>query len=38
LYFEIKDRVSVMKIRTGFDIAFESVQPTPMILALTVHP
>jgi transglutaminase-like putative cysteine protease len=30
--------VSAMKIRTGFDIAFESVQPTPMILALTVHP
>jgi len=27
-----------MKIRTGFDIAFESVQPTPMILALSVHP
>ena len=27
-----------MKIRTGFDIAFESVQPTPMILMLSVHP
>ncbi|CAA2141350.1 transglutaminase-like domain-containing protein [Methylobacterium bullatum] len=27
-----------MKIRTGFDIAFESVQPTPMILELSVHP
>lgn len=27
-----------MKIRTGFDLAFESVQPTPMILTLNVHP
>ncbi|GEO97628.1 transglutaminase-like domain-containing protein [Methylobacterium haplocladii] len=27
-----------MKIRTGFDITFESVQPTPMILMLNVHP
>lgn len=27
-----------MKIRTGFDIAFESVNPTPMILMLNVHP
>ena len=27
-----------MKIRTGFDIAFESAQPTPMILMLSVHP
>ncbi|GLS46193.1 transglutaminase-like domain-containing protein [Methylobacterium brachythecii] len=27
-----------MKIRTGFDIAFESTQPTPMILMLNVHP
>ncbi|GJD96440.1 transglutaminase-like domain-containing protein [Methylobacterium iners] len=27
-----------MKIRTGFEIAFESVAPTPMILALSLHP
>ncbi|MGU3538265.1 transglutaminase-like domain-containing protein [Methylobacterium sp. A54F] len=27
-----------MKIRTGFDITFESAQPTPMILMLSVHP
>ncbi|KAB1074915.1 transglutaminase-like domain-containing protein [Methylobacterium planeticum] len=27
-----------MKIRTGFDIAFEAPQPTPMILALSLHP
>jgi len=27
-----------MQIRTGFDIAFQSVQPTPMILMLNVHP
>ncbi|MEA1835188.1 transglutaminase family protein, partial [Methylobacterium durans] len=27
-----------MKIRTGFDIAFEASQPTPMLLALSVHP
>ena len=27
-----------MKIRTGFAIAFEAPQPTPMILALSVHP
>ena len=27
-----------MKIRTGFDIAFDSGQPTPMILMLSVHP
>ncbi len=27
-----------MKIRTGFDISFESVNPTPMILMLNVHP
>ena len=27
-----------MKIRTGFDIAFDSSQPTPMILQLNVHP
>ena len=27
-----------MKIRTGFDIAFEMAQPTPMILTLSVHP
>jgi transglutaminase-like putative cysteine protease len=33
-----QDQVVDMKIRTGFDIAFESVQPTPMILALSVHP
>ncbi len=27
-----------MKIRTGFDIAFDSAQPMPMILMLSVHP
>jgi transglutaminase-like putative cysteine protease len=27
-----------MKIRAGFDIAFELPQPTPMILMITVHP
>ncbi|RZK80530.1 MAG: transglutaminase family protein, partial [Methylobacterium sp.] len=27
-----------MKIRTGFDIAFDSAQPTPMILMLSIHP
>jgi hypothetical protein len=27
-----------MIIRAGFDIAFESAQPTPMILMLSVHP
>ncbi|MFG5121584.1 transglutaminase family protein [Methylorubrum sp. POS3] len=27
-----------MRIRTGFDIAFESSQPTPMILMLNLHP
>ncbi len=27
-----------MKIRTGFDIAFDSGQATPMILMLSVHP
>jgi transglutaminase-like putative cysteine protease len=27
-----------MKIRAGFDIAFELPQPTPMILMVTVHP
>ncbi|KQT45437.1 transglutaminase [Methylobacterium sp. Leaf456] len=27
-----------MQIRTGFDITFESVQPTPMILMLNLHP
>ena len=27
-----------MKIRTGYQIAFESAQPTPMILMLNVHP
>ena len=27
-----------MKIRTGFDISFDSVQPTPMILMLNLHP
>lgn len=27
-----------MKIRIGFDITFESPQPTPMILMLNVHP
>jgi transglutaminase-like putative cysteine protease len=27
-----------MIIRAGFDIAFESAQPTPMILTLSVHP
>ncbi|WP_336485487.1 transglutaminase-like domain-containing protein [Methylobacterium nigriterrae] len=27
-----------MKIRTGFDIAFNAPQATPMILALSVHP
>ena len=28
----------MIEIRTGFDIAFESAQPTPMILMLNVHP
>ena len=27
-----------MKIRTGFDIAFDSAQPMPMILMVSVHP
>jgi transglutaminase-like putative cysteine protease len=27
-----------MRIRAGYDIAFEVIQPTPMILTLTVHP
>jgi hypothetical protein len=27
-----------MKIRTGFEISYESVQPTPMLLVLSVHP
>ena len=27
-----------MRIRTGFDIAYETTQPTPMILMLSVHP
>ncbi len=27
-----------MRIRTGFDIAFETLQPTPMILMVSVHP
>src|SRR3954465_5522352 len=27
-----------MKIRTGFEISYESSQPTPMVLMLSVHP
>ena len=27
-----------MKIRTGFEISFESTQPTPMLLMVSVHP
>jgi transglutaminase-like putative cysteine protease len=27
-----------MKIRTGFEISYESGQPTPMVLMLSVHP
>ncbi len=27
-----------MRIRTGFDIAYETTQPTPMILMMSVHP
>jgi transglutaminase-like putative cysteine protease len=27
-----------MKIRAGYDISYECAQPTPMILALSVHP
>jgi hypothetical protein len=27
-----------MRIRIGYDIAFESFSPTPMILMLSVHP
>jgi len=27
-----------MKIRTGFEISFESAQPTPMLLMVSVHP
>jgi transglutaminase-like putative cysteine protease len=28
----------MMKIRAGYDIAYNCIQPTPKILALTVHP
>ncbi len=27
-----------MRIKAGFDIAFDTLQPTPMILMLSVHP
>lgn len=27
-----------MKIRTGFEISYESSQPTPMVLMLSIHP
>src|SRR4051812_21981471 len=27
-----------MKIRTGFEISYESVQLTPMLLMLSIHP
>lgn len=35
---EMAHGVNFMKIRCGFDIAFECPQPTPMILMLSVHP
>ena len=27
-----------MKIKIGFEIAFEAPQPTPMVILLNVHP
>jgi hypothetical protein len=27
-----------MKIRAGYEIAYDCLQPTPMILTLSVHP
>jgi hypothetical protein len=31
-------RETALKIRAGYDIAFESIQDVPMVLMLTVHP
>jgi hypothetical protein len=31
-------KVTLMKIRAGYDIAFTMPQPTPMILMLSIHP
>jgi hypothetical protein len=27
-----------MKIKIGFEIAFDALQPTPMVILLNVHP
>ncbi len=32
------ERASPVKIRAGYEIAYDCPQPTPMILALSVHP